>query len=187
MASLWASQMQLSPMTRENLDARYESARMLAGAVFCQTDTQFHTRLRCSVRVHVLSLLQHLKHCWWIKITISEAQWMLMTYWQPKTTFLSNYTTIWDKIKRFSPVFRDFIKLKLKVTPSVHWCCWLDCRKSIWPVKNLSDKVLAMAWSSVWSEVQMTCIWSSWCHCYPIMSASAKSRMVYPFGTGSPG
>ena len=32
--------------------------------------------------------------------------------------------------------------------------------------KNLSDEVLA--WLSVWSEVQMTCIWSSWCHCHPI-------------------
>ena len=37
-----------------------------------------------------------------------------------------------------------------------------------------------LAWLSVWSKVQMTCIWSSWCHCHPIISASAKSRMVYP-------
>ena len=33
--------------------------------------------------------------------------------------------------------------------------------------KKLIDKVLML---SVWSEVQMTCIWSIWCHCYPIMS-----------------
>ena len=26
----------------------------------------------------------------------------------------------------------------------------------------------------------------SWCHCHAIMSASVKSRMVYPSGTGSP-
>ena len=33
------------------------------------------------------------------------------------------------------------------------------------PQKNLSVEVLA--WLSVWSEVLMTCIWSSWCHCHP--------------------
>jgi len=48
--------------------------------------------------------------------------------------------------------------------------------------KNLSDEVLA--WSSVWSEVQMTCIWSGRCHCHSIISASVNSRMVYPSGTG---
>ena len=45
--------------------------------------------------------------------------------------------------------------------------------------KKTSDEVLA--WLSVWSEVQMTC------HCHPIMSASAKARMVYPSDTDSPG
>jgi len=44
-----------------------------------------------------------------------------------------------------------------------------------------------LAWVSVWSDVQMTCIWSSWCHCHPIISASEKSRTVYPSGTGLPG
>ena len=50
--------------------------------------------------------------------------------------------------------------------------------------KNLSDEVLA--WLPVWSEVQMICIWSGWCHCHPIISASVKSRMVYPSGTDLP-
>ena len=47
--------------------------------------------------------------------------------------------------------------------------------------KTLSDEVLA--WLSVCSEMQMTCIWSSWCHCHPIIK---KCRMLYP-GTGLPG
>jgi len=38
---------------------------------------------------------------------------------------------------------------------------------------------------SVWSEVQIICIWSSWCHCYPSL-ASLKSSMVYLFDTGLP-
>jgi len=50
--------------------------------------------------------------------------------------------------------------------------------------KNLSGGVLA--WLSVWSEVQ-TCIWPSWCHCHSLSLASAKSRLVYLSGTGSPG
>jgi len=33
---------------------------------------------------------------------------------------------------------------------------------------KLSCEVLA--WLSVCSEVQMICIWSSWCHCHPIIS-----------------
>jgi len=30
--------------------------------------------------------------------------------------------------------------------------------------KKLCDEVLV--WLSVWSEVQMICIWSSWCYCH---------------------
>ena len=71
-----------------------------------------------------------------------------------------------------------------KLTITVLRCCWLGGRKSIQPVKIWSDEVLA--WLSVWSEMQMICIWSSWCHCHPITVASAKSRMVYPSGTGLP-
>ena len=45
--------------------------------------------------------------------------------------------------------------------------------------KKLSVEVLA--WLSVWSEVQMICIWSSWCHCYPIISCSSKIQNGLPF------
>ena len=37
---------------------------------------------------------------------------------------------------------------------------------------QLSGEVLA--WLSVWSEVQMICIWSTWCHYHPIISCSSK-------------
>jgi len=68
--------------------------------------------------------------------------------------------------------------------PSVLSYCWLGVGKSIQPVKKLSDEVLA--WLSVWSVVQMICIWSSWCHCHPSSLASAKSRMVYLSGASLP-
>ena len=35
-----------------------------------------------------------------------------------------------------------------------------------------SDEVLA--WLSVWSEVQMICIWFGWCHCHPVISCFSK-------------
>ena len=60
-----------------------------------------------------------------------------------------------------------------QILPSVLWRRWLGSRKGFWYVKKiLSGEVLA--WLSVWSEVQMICIWSSWCHCHPIISCSRK-------------
>jgi len=58
---------------------------------------------------------------------------------------------------------------------------------SMWPVcthlaqvcKKMSDEVLA--WLSVWSEVQMICIWSSWCHCHPIISCFIKIQIGLTF------
>jgi len=38
-----------------------------------------------------------------------------------------------------------------------------------------------LAWLSVWSEVQMICIWSSWCHCHPIISCSSNIQNGVPF------
>ena len=48
--------------------------------------------------------------------------------------------------------------------------------------KDKSDEVLV--WFPVWSEVQIVCIWSSWCHSHPKTPrflASFKSRLVLPF------
>ena len=38
-----------------------------------------------------------------------------------------------------------------------------------------------LVWLSVWSEVQIVCICSSWCHCHSLFLASVKSRLVLPF------
>jgi len=66
----------------------------------------------------------------------------------------------------------DYV-VPLVLVPSVIWHCWLGVRKSIRPVKT-SDVVLV--WLSVWSDVPVICIWSSWCHCHPTSCASLKSR-----------
>jgi len=73
--------------------------------------------------------------------------------------------------------------------PSVLWHCWLGVRKSIQHVKKLSDEVLA--WLSVCSEMVMICIWSSWCHCHPIISCFVKIQIgltfLLPTYPGCPG
>jgi len=47
------------------------------------------------------------------------------------------------------------------------------------------------AWLSVWQEVQMICIWSSWCHCHPIVSCFIKIQngltFLVPAYPGCPG
>ena len=70
--------------------------------------------------------------------------------------------------------------------PSVLWHCWLGVRKSIRPIK--------IEWwgagvVSIRSEVQMLCIWSSWCH--PIISCFIKIQngltFLVPAYRGCPG
>jgi len=41
--------------------------------------------------------------------------------------------------------------------------------------KRLSDEVLS--WLSVWSEMHVICIWSSWCHCHPVICCSSKIQI----------
>jgi len=55
----------------------------------------------------------------------------------------------------------------------------LGCQEEHLAYKKLSDKVLV--WLSVWSEVQMICIWSSWCHCHPIISCFINTQIVLTF------
>jgi len=53
----------------------------------------------------------------------------------------------------------------------------LGARKS----EIVEGEVEVLAWLSVWSEVQMICIWSSWCHCHPIISCFIKIQTVLTF------
>ena len=51
-------------------------------------------------------------------------------------------------------------------------------------VALLTSRDEVLVWLSVWSEVQIVCILSSWCHCRPQTPsslASFKSRLVLPF------
>jgi len=70
----------------------------------------------------------------------------------------------------------------------LHWDGKSICQLSEFATSNLmygvrfSDEVLV--WLSVWSEVQIVCIWSSWCHCHPKTLSSlawCKSGLILPF------
>jgi len=70
---------------------------------------------------------------------------------------------------------------------SVLWHCWLGVRKRTRPGKIFSDNV--PVWLSVWSEVQIVCIWSSWCHCIPNrrhLFPHLHPYWFYLFGSGLP-
>jgi len=74
-------------------------------------------------------------------------------------------------------------------TVQVCWLVWVAAfsaltllvgRQEAHPAcKKMSGGVLV--WLSVWSEVQMICTWSSWCHCRPIISCSSKIQNGLPF------
>jgi len=36
-------------------------------------------------------------------------------------------------------------------------------------------------WLCVWTEVQIVCIWSSWCHCRHLVPHLSQSRLVLPY------
>ena len=62
--------------------------------------------------------------------------------------------------------------------------CWLGIRKSIRPVKIEWRGVGLLVSLSLWSKVQIVCVWSIWCHCHPKTPSSRvsfKSRLVLPF------
>ena len=67
---------------------------------------------------------------------------------------------------------------------SVLWHCRFDVRKGILPLKVEWWGVGVLSWAAVLSEMDIVCIWSSWCHCRPKTPsslASFKSRLVLPF------
>jgi len=53
------------------------------------------------------------------------------------------------------------------------------CQEEHQGCKKLSNEVLV--WLSVWCEVQMICIWSSWCQCHPIISFNLKIQTGLTF------
>ena len=73
----------------------------------------------------------------------------------------------------------------ITVHNNVLWMC-LQCFDAVGQAAGrtsglwkLSGEVLV--WLSVWSKVQMICIWSSWCHYHPIISCFIEIQNVLHF------
>jgi len=60
--------------------------------------------------------------------------------------------------------------------PSVLWHCWFGVRKSIRPVINWGMR----CWHGYLSRMRF-CIWSTWCHCHPIVSCFIKIQIGLTF------
>jgi len=77
------------------------------------------------------------------------------------------------KIFRQQKFFRLFSDVYSNVHVAFSALTLLAGRQEEHPTcRKLSDEVLA--WISVCSQVQIICIWSSWCHCHPIISCFIK-------------
>ena len=91
-----------------------------------------------------------------------------------------------DKFTRYSFIFCCYCLWLFALSDSTllvrHWKEHPACKK-------LSDEV--PVWLSVWSEVQMICIWFSWCHCHPVVSCLTKIlnglTFLVPAYPGCPG
>ena len=75
------------------------------------------------------------------------------------------------------------------IKPRVNGLMCLQCFDAVvWVSGRASGPEKSEWWGAgmviFWSKVQIACIWFSWCHCHPIISASG---MVYPSGTDVPG
>ena len=98
-------------------------------------------------------------------------------------------TDLTDCVNLLFVIFFGSVAL-LQFLPSVLWYCLLVGHlKECLVCKKLSDQVLA--WLYVWSEVHMTYIFSSWCHCDPTISCFIKiqigSTFLVPTYPGCPG
>jgi len=76
---------------------------------------------------------------------------------------------IFDKLQKSSHDYNCFQQLlKLFVINVYH----KDSGTFVLCYATVCGEVLA--WLSVWSKVHMISIWSSWCHCHPIICCSSK-------------
>ena len=61
----------------------------------------------------------------------------------------------------------------------------VGCQEEHPACEKLSDEVLA--WLSVWSEMQMICMWSSWCYCHPFIKIQIGLTFLAPVYPGCTG
>jgi len=122
------------------------------------------SRLKTAVNHTGIFHLNSMKRiCQLLKLTLTHSFSLL--WWWKDSLMHGIFCLLWDFSTRL-------IALTLLVV----------CQEEHPACKKLSDEVLV--WISVWTEVQIVCIWSSWCHCHPqipSLLALFKFRLVLPF------
>jgi len=99
-------------------------------------------------------------------------------------------TTVTENVDYMKPVHRSCLPRKLsksqtmwhviKNSLTIYQIRWLfQVYKIPWQFQVL--QVWRNLDLSVWSEVQMTCIWSSWCHCHPNISCFITTQIGLTF------
>ena len=71
------------------------------------------------------------------------------------------YVTLW--VTDVMPIFRNRLLFAVFCLQCFDTIGWASKRAS--GLQKLRDEVLE--WLSVWSKVQIVCLWSDWCHCIP--------------------
>ena len=113
----------------------------------------------------------------WVAGPAVRRSWRCRGTWLPHATSHSDDISAGQRQRRFSDghkLFENsldesqpFSKTKkyiltiLQRAPSALWRRWFGVSK------NPVCKNEVLVWLSVWSEVQVVCKWSSWCHCHP--------------------
>jgi len=67
-------------------------------------------------------------------------------------------------------VNKQFCKISWKYRNSTKWTNSTARLEIPGPQKTGGPSDEVLVWLSVWSNVQMICIWSSWCHSHSIVS-----------------
>jgi len=140
-----------------------------------------HVERWCFVEVGMGGFLESWLAERWLCLRCHELLMSQLTEaWQTSQTFCCSCLIIQDHLA--SLLFRTFVLVfcllftGLRLSALTLLVVW---QKGHPACKKLSG--VALAWLSVWSEVQMICVWSSWCHCHPIISCYSKIQNGLPF------
>ena len=104
--------------------------------------------------------LWNITYTWAVSVSAFRCHHTSLYYTMPNSAVLMNLYFILQTVVAFSAL------ILLVGRQEEHLAC-----------KKLTDEV----WLSVWSEVRMICVWSSCCHCQPIISCFIKIEIGFTF------
>jgi len=112
-----------------------------------QMERQMDRQMTRNRKTALCTSASHDKNCKAILMQVGYFYVLLITYWSTGTVCWPMTVTFYFKcywLNMYSvvhtalllTVMAYFCLMTFWLMPSVLWCCWLGCRKSIWPAKN---------------------------------------------------